>query len=200
MSEPMSERRERRSVRSRRAAERAATTAWWRRPAVLAAALAALALLAAALALRGNGGGAAGPSGEAAVPCSGTEMTRNHVHAHLVIDIRGTPLVVPANIGIRSNCLFWLHTHDDTGLIHVEADVPANYTLGQFFTVWGQPLSRDAVLGERVGPSEEVRVLVNGQPYSGDPRAVPLAAHEQIVVQLGPPFPAPLPFTFPPGS
>jgi hypothetical protein len=27
------------------------------------------------------------------------------------------------------------YTHDDTGLIHVEADVPANYTLGRLFTV-----------------------------------------------------------------
>ncbi len=134
------------------------------------------------------------------MPCSGTEMLSYHIHAHLEIDIRGAQQVVPANTGHRSNCLFWLHTHDDTGLIHVEAPVAANYTLGQFFTIWGQPLSRDAVLGEHVAPGEEVRVFVNGQPYTGDPRSVPLAAHEQIVVQLGPPFPSPQPFSFPPGS
>ena len=76
----------------------------------------------------------------------------------------------------------------------------ASYTLGQFLTIWGQPLARDALLGERARPGEDVRVLVNGQPYGGDPRAVPLAPHEQIVVQLWPPFPEPEPFTFPPGS
>lgn len=159
-----------------------------------------IALLALGLTLRGIRGETSGLLAEAAVPCSGTEMLSYHVHAYLEIDIRGTRQVVPANTGIRSNCLFWLHTHDGTGLIHVEAPVSANYTLGQFFTVWGQPLSREGVLGERVGPNEEVRVFVNGQPYSGDPRSVPLAAHEQIVVQLGPPFPSPQPFTFPPGS
>lgn len=105
-----------------------------------------------------------------------------------------------ANTGIRSSCLFWLHTHDDTGLIHGEADVAANYTLGQFFTVWGQPLSSADVLGERAAPGEEVPVVVNGERHSGDPRTVPLMAHEQIVVQLGPPFPTPPSFTFPPGT
>ena len=162
-------------------------------------AIAAVALLAAALAVRGSDR-APGPSAEAPVPCSGTEMTRYHVHAHLEIDVHGTRQTLPANIGIRSSCLFWLHTHDDTGLIHVEADVAANYTLGQFFTVWGTALSRDAVLGERAAPGEEVRVLLNGERYSGDPRTVPLAAHEQIAVQLGPPFPTPQSFTFPPGT
>ncbi|HEV8536005.1 MAG TPA: hypothetical protein VGR87_09865 [Candidatus Limnocylindria bacterium] len=33
----------------------------------------------------------------------------------------------------------------------------AVYTLGQFFSVWDQPLSREQVLGERIGPGEEVR-------------------------------------------
>lgn len=174
--------------------------AWWRHPAAYGGAIAVIALLALGLTLRGIRGETSGLSAEAAVPCSGTEMLSYHVHAYLEIDIRGARQVVPANTGIRSNCLFWLHTHDDAGLIHVEAPVSANYTLGQFFTVWGQPLSRDAVLGEHAGPGEEVRVLVNGQPYSGDPRSVPLAAHELIVVQLGPPFPSPQPFTFPPGS
>jgi hypothetical protein len=166
---------------------------------VYVSAIGAVVLVAAALVVRGNGGAPASP-GEAAVPCSGTEMTRFHIHAHLEIDIRGTQRPVPANIGIGQTCLFWLHTHDDSGLIHVEAEVPANYTLGQFFTIWGQPLSREALLGEHVAPGEEVRVIVNGQLYTGDPRSVPFAAHEQIVVQLGPPFPSPQPFTFPPGS
>ncbi len=31
------------------------------------------------------------------------------------------------------------YTHDDTGLIHVEADMPAKETLGQLFTAWANP-------------------------------------------------------------
>jgi len=166
---------------------------------VYSVAIGAVALLAVTLAARGTGA-APVPSGDAAVPCSGTEMTRYHVHAHLEVDVRGTRRTLPANIGVRSSCLFWLHTHDDTGLVHVEADVADSYTLGQFFNVWGEPLSSDDVLGERAAAGEEVRVLVNGERYSGDPRTVPLVAHEQIVVQLGPPFPTPQSFTFPPGT
>ena len=196
----MSERGQR-GAAPRGRAKRPAPRVWWRRPAIVLPALGAIALVAALLAFRADTAETAPrPADEAAVPCSGTEMTRYHVHAHLEIDIRGTPQAVPANIGIRSTCLFWLHTHDDTGLIHVEADVPANYTLGQFFTVWGRPLSRDQVLGDHVAAGEEVRVLADGQPYSGDPRSIPLSAHTQIVVQLGPPFPLPQPFAFPPGS
>jgi len=197
----MSQRPARRSARTPRAGRRAAARVWWRRPRIYVPALGVALLVVVALAVRGADGGAApGSVAEAAVPCSGAEMTRYHIHAHIEIDIRGARQTVPGDVGHRPTCLYWLHTHDDTGLIHVEADVAVNYTLGQFFTVWDQQLSQEQVLGERVGPGEEVRVLVDGQPFMGDPRSVPLTPHEQIVVQLGPKFPAPQPFTFPPGS
>jgi len=196
----MSARRARRAAGSAHANKGLTARAWWRRPLVYVGALAVLAVLAVGLALRSNSSTAPPASGEAVVPCSGTEMLSYHIHAHLEIDIRGARQVVPANTGIHTTCLYWLHTHDDTGLIHIEAPVSAVYTLGQFFTVWGQPLSRDQVLGEHVGPAEAVHVFVNGQPYEGDPRTIPLEAHEQIVVQLGPPYPSPQSFVFPPGS
>ena len=30
-----------------------------------------------------------------------------------------------------------LHTHDATGIIHVESSIIRNYTLGQFLNIWG---------------------------------------------------------------
>ena len=30
-----------------------------------------------------------------------------------------------------------LHTHDDSGIIHVESSINRNYTLGEFLEVWG---------------------------------------------------------------
>jgi len=142
----------------------------------------------------------AGSTAAAAIPCSGQEMSAEHIHAHLQVYVRGQQRVVPANIGIRPTCLFWLHTHDATGLIHVEAGAGGTYTLGQFFTVWGQPLGTTELLEERAGVGEEVRVLVDGQPNVGDPRSVPLRSHEEIVLELGPPYPPPAAFAFPPGT
>ncbi|HKR74492.1 MAG TPA: hypothetical protein VJR94_10330, partial [Candidatus Nitrosocosmicus sp.] len=44
---------------------------------------------------------------------------------------------VPAGIGIIPNeCIFWLHTHDDSGIIHVEAPYETSFSLGQFLQVW----------------------------------------------------------------
>jgi hypothetical protein len=30
-----------------------------------------------------------------------------------------------------------LHTHDNSGIIHVESTVNKNYTLGEFLNIWG---------------------------------------------------------------
>lgn len=182
-------------VRKRTARSRARP--WHRRRALYVAGVVVLALLGLAVfsATREPAG-----SPEAAIPCSGQEMSAEHIHAHLQIYVRGQHRVVPANIGIRPTCLFWLHTHDATGLIHVEAGTGGTYTLGQFFGVWGQPLSRTEFLDEKARPGEDVRVLVDGQPSAGDPRSVRLQSHEEIVVELGPPYPPPAAFTFPPGT
>jgi hypothetical protein len=47
--------------------------------------------------------------------------------------------------------MYWIHTHDSTGWIHVEAPRKIRATLGQFFDVWGQPLSREKVLDVDLG-------------------------------------------------
>jgi hypothetical protein len=38
-------------------------------------------------------------------------------------------------------------------------------------------------------------VWVDGKPYGGDPTKIPLAAHTDIVLEIGPPYPAPPKFT-----
>ena len=65
--------------------------------------------------------------------------------------------MVPAGVGIPGpqqvmdgfveggRCLYWLHTHDSTGVVHIESPVQRGYTLGQFFDVWGRPLSATQV-------------------------------------------------------
>lgn len=133
-----------------------------------------------------------------------------HIHAHLQIYVDGEQRAVPAGVGIeppytvqasadgplidRGAAFSWLHTHDTTGVIHVESPVLRSFTLGEFFEVWGRPLGPD-----RVGPARgRVTALVNGVRFVGDPRRIPLGAHDVIQLSVGRPAPF-HPYTFAPG-
>ena len=139
------------------------------------------------------------------VACGTQEYATLHVHTHLAIFNNGKQLQVPKWIGFAPNpaggCLYWIHTHDASGLVHLEApsiEPPqgGRYTLGMLFDIWGQPLQRDDVAGI-VGT---VTAYVNGQKYDGDLNAIPLGAHQQIVLAIGtPPSPAPN-YAFPPND
>lgn len=122
------------------------------------------------------------------VKCQSRERLDYHVHAQLSIFIEGEQVPVASRIGIRDNCLFWLHTHDDSGLIHVEAPSLAEYNLGQFFAVWGMPLSSTELAERTVDASHSIMATVDGQPYSGNPANITLSDGQEIVLQLGPPF------------
>jgi hypothetical protein len=91
---------------------------------------------------------------------------------------------VPADIGIDETrrCLYWLHTHADRGVMHVEAPVEKTFTLADFFAVWGQELSRDSLLGK----ATEVRAWVDGQPYDGDPTDIEIIDRRSIVLADAP--------------
>jgi hypothetical protein len=136
------------------------------------------------------------------IRCDTGEQLAVHYHAHLEILYRDQPASVPAQIGIPGNCLYWMHTHDTTGVIHIEApkdSASRQFKLGEFFQVWGQPLSSKQVATFKTGPGEELKVWVDGQPYTGDPSQIVLKSHEQIVLEIGPPFTDPPPtYTFDP--
>jgi len=132
------------------------------------------------------------------IKCDTGEQLAVHYHAHLTVMYRGQPASIPANTGIPSggSCLYWMHTHDDSGVIHIEAPVgqaKRQFTLGDFFAVWGQPLSRTQVATLQVGSGNQLKVWVNGTPYTGDPSKIILKSHEQIVLEIGPPFTQPPP-------
>ncbi len=80
------------------------------------------------------------------IRCDRDEGSLEHVHTSLQIFNRGHAVLVPANIGIPqgASCLYWVHTHDASGVIHIESPVKSNFTLGQFFDIWGPDLSWDA--------------------------------------------------------
>jgi hypothetical protein len=126
------------------------------------------------------------PVGPHHVGCNVNEIFTEHIHAHLAIEHNGEAVPVPANIGFVSAgyaviCIYWLHTHDDSGTIHIEAPGGV-FTLADFFAVWGQPLSE-----KRVGPyTGRVRAYINGVPFTGPPQDIPFADGAQIKLMVSP--------------
>jgi hypothetical protein len=165
----------------------------------LAGLLACLALLPALGCSSNSDGSSAAPKVDG-IPCETSERLTYHVHAHLTILNQGQPVPVPAGTGIPGNrCIYWLHTHDTSGVIHIEAPSQRGFTLGNFFDIWQQPLSADHVAGMTADAQHSFQFYVDGKPYSGDPRAIPLGPHTQITIEYGPPFSEPPGFTFPAG-
>jgi hypothetical protein len=128
------------------------------------------------------------------IPCETSEQLTYHVHAYLSIVDRGKVTHPPASVGINLThlCLFWVHTHDDSGIIHIEAPHRITPTLGQFFAVWGKKLSRTQVGDIAVSPAQKLRAYVGKKPYNGDPNSIILRDHEAITIEIGPPFRPPV--------
>ncbi|MBI1838855.1 MAG: hypothetical protein HYR95_00945 [Candidatus Colwellbacteria bacterium] len=82
-------------------------------------------------------------SNNAGVPCLIASMPlQQHIHPHLTIEVDGKDEALPVNIGLGA-CEKAIHTHDDTGEIHVEAQDTREYTLGDIFNAWGRSINRD---------------------------------------------------------
>jgi hypothetical protein len=154
----------------------------------------------------------AGQTGAAVddIPSSAAEQTQFHIHTHLQIYVNGAQKLIPFGVGIVApyqlthsqngpfvnggKAFYWLHTHDETGVIHIESPVRRGFTLGNFFDIWGQPLSPD-----QVGPAHgTVTAFINGQPVSGNPRGIELYPHAVIQLNVGIPTVPPQPYTFAP--
>jgi len=113
-----------------------------------------------------------------------------HIHQHVALVDRGKPVTVPSDVGrpLVAGCLYWLHTHTPDGIIHVESPVFRTFTLGQFFDVWGEPLSATVAGPMRAPKGGKLEVFVNGAPYHGNPRAIELVQHTDVTIEAGPPF------------
>jgi hypothetical protein len=98
-----------------------------------------------------------------------------HKHSGLNVTVNGKSLDVPNDVGINSTlwndhsldkygterkattfgvispALSPLHTHDSSGIIHVESTEYRNYTLGDFLNIWGLPLE-----------GKEISLVLNG--------------------------------------
>jgi hypothetical protein len=121
-----------------------------------------------------------------------------HIHSRLELYVHGQKVPVPAEIGITSDITSPLHTHDATGVIHVESSEQRTFTLGEFFDVWGVRLTQSCLGAYRGGDEGTLRVFVNGEPILGSIRTLPLRNETEIVLTFGrqSELPEPIPSQF----
>jgi hypothetical protein len=127
--------------------------------------------------------------------CTATTPNAYHVHSHLSIFLNGEALTVPHEVGFvalspTEECHYPLHTHDESGRVHMHALAPTTFTLGQFFAIWGQPLGPDNVGGIVGEPAviyltDEDNVVTQ---YEGDFADIELLSHREITIQIGTPI------------
>ena len=111
-------------------------------------------------------------------PCLAQEGNFLHIHPQLTIEIEGSNITIPADVGITSTCLQPMHTHDTSGIIHIEAPAYVNYTLGDFFDIWkarfgtfsfngtNHPVVFNStdILGYKTDSTHTLALLVDGSP------------------------------------
>lgn len=139
------------------------------------------------------------------LPALAAEGSTLHIHQHLDIYLNGKVATVPAHIGMPSNNSFIsaLHTHDDSGIIHIESPTAQDFTLGQLFQIWNVKLEAASLGDHKADDQNKLRLYVNGQLVEGNPADLKLAAHQEIVIAYGTdaqlPSPIPSKFDFPGG-
>jgi hypothetical protein len=161
--------------------------------------------------VRGTSASAAALPDVNGISCDALESTVVHNHVHLAIFVNGQEEQIPLGIGIGQpwqvsdsdegpfvedgSCFYWIHTHTEDGIVHIESPVRRRFTLADFFAIWQMPLNENQV-GPAQGP---VITYVNGQRSSTPPQDIPLLPHARIQLDIGGDVP-PYPFDFPDGD
>lgn len=97
-----------------------------------------------------------------------------HIHPIISIYIDGEQVSVPTDIGIVSDCMSAIHTHDTTGKIHVEYPEQRDFVLGDFFAVWGAAFSETELFDLQTNFQKRITMMVDG---------VPSDAFEQLILR-----------------
>jgi hypothetical protein len=123
------------------------------------------------------------------IQCGAMEQFGFHIHVHLDIFINGNHHIIPALIGITGNCFYWLHTHDESGVIHIESIVKRDFTLGQFFDIWNKKFNNTQIFNNLVSSNNTLKVYVNGSKIvdGTNYRDIVLHDHDEIAIIYGNP-------------
>lgn len=103
---------------------------------------------------------------------NGHTNLKQHIHPEFSITVDGVPETLPANIGVTDDCMAEIHTHDATGMVHIETVHPKTFVLADFYAVSGTALER---------PGYNVSVSSNATPVQ-DPLTMQLADHQKIEI------------------
>ena len=108
-----------------------------------------------------------------------------HIHPDLTIIIDGQNVPIPTGIGLGPNGNLPIHTHDSSGIIHIESTKLLPFRLRDFFTIWGQPFSKNDILGNVANKTHKVTMTVDGRP-SNAYGSLLLQDLQDVVIQYGP--------------
>jgi hypothetical protein len=113
----------------------------------------------------------------------GQEGTTIHFHTHLDVFVDGTRVTIPI-LGFADCCVSPLHTHSESGMLHIESEESAVFTLGQAFALWGVRITEDCI-GAYCSANTPIAVYLNGEKQTMSARDLPLAPGAEIVVVIG---------------
>lgn len=102
-------------------------------------------------------------SREVTLTCTTDMATEFHIHPELVIMMNGQEVLVPQDLGVTPECMTAIHTHKEKNVLHVEAPVQKDFTLGDFFAVWQKDFSKSKLLEYTADDTSLIIVTVNGQ-------------------------------------
>ncbi len=89
-----------------------------------------------------------------------------HIHAGITITLDGNEVAIPGNVGIQDEeCpdgMRGLHTHDDSGRLHIETPGAMDAPVGAFFSIWGEAFDETHILNKEANDANEVVMFVNG--------------------------------------
>ena len=119
--------------------------------------------------------------------------SRSRFGAHIELFAHRQVVIVPAGIGVAKpfrrrfgrivpqGCSYPLRTLEPTGVVEVLSG--QKLLVRDLFALWGQPLGRKRLAGFR--SRRTLLAFVGGKRWRGNPGAIPLTRHAQIVLEIG---------------
>lgn len=112
------------------------------------------------------------------------DHSSTHTHTQLKIQQDGKEIPIPAHVGITDECMHPLHTHDATGLIHMEYPLPIPFFLGDFFDLMGITFNDGQVGSIKKFDRYEIVVRKNGKLVKGGYRWILLKDLDTIEIEI----------------
>jgi hypothetical protein len=123
-------------------------------------------------------------------------------HRHVVVVAAGIGTAPPVRTRgayvTGARCSYPVRTREPTGLLELEPSAGV-LTLGDLFAIWGQPLSPSRLAGFRAPAGTRVAAYLDGRPWPGDPRMMPVRRHAVIVLEVAGHVPPHIRYRFPRG-